>query len=175
MRGRGNGSNGASGFRTAGLCGNVFRPPVRTTARYVLELGTAARDWWGEAAAVLRRGRLVAIDYGGTAGELFIPERSGGTLRAYRDHRLVADVLADPGEQDITAHVNFSDLIRAGELAGLKTDDLVTQAQFLTRIAKNIWAGVPSPPPGDLRQFQTLTHPEQLGQSFRVLVQSRPG
>jgi SAM-dependent MidA family methyltransferase len=119
---------------------------------------------------------VLAIDYGLKAEEFFVPHRKEGTARSYHRHHSNGDVLADPGEQDITAHVNFTAIQAAGELAGLNTEAFLTQAQFLTGIASHTWKDK------DLfgtwnaeriRQFQTLTHPEHLGRSFRVLVQSR--
>src|SRR5207245_4088656 len=110
------------------------------------------------------------------AEDFFVPERKEGTSRAYYQHRLSSDALAHPGEQDLTAHVNFSALQAAGEAAGLKTEALLTQGQFLTEIAARIWergAGFGEWSPERTRQFQTLTHPEHLGRPFRVLVQSR--
>ena len=125
---------------------------------------------------MLEYGRLVTIDYGLTADEFLVPERMQGTARAYSHHQASRDVLADPGEQDITAHVNFTAIQTAGQLAGLRTDAFMTQAQFLTGIAGRVWksgASFGAWTPERTRQFQTLTHPEHLGQSFRVLVQSR--
>jgi SAM-dependent MidA family methyltransferase len=143
---------------------------------FTLELCPAASQWWTQAARILGCGKLVAIDYGLTADELFSPERTGGTLRAYRRHHLAPDLLANPGEQDLTAHVNFSALREIGEADGLNTDACLTQEQFLTRIAAPVFRG--ETPFGEwsaerTRQFQTLTHPHHLGRAFRVLVQSR--
>lgn len=143
---------------------------------FTLEVCPAASRWWKQAGVLLGRGKLVALDYGLEDLEWLSPARRSGTLRAYYRHHLNADALSRPGEQDLTAHVNFSALIRAGESAGLKTDAVLSQEQFLTRIAGPLlerktqvgdWTAE------DTRQFQTLTHPGQLGHSFRVLVQSR--
>jgi len=139
---------------------------------YTVEMSMDAIRWWRDAAVALSAGRLMTIDYGGTLDELLSPSRTGGTLRAYSGHRLIEDVLIDPGEQDITAHVNFSELRRIGEVSGLKTETLTTQGQFLTAIARALWTQHGSWPPHHVRQFQTLTHPEHLGRPFRVLVQS---
>ena len=100
-----------------------------------------------------------------------------GTLRAYFRHHASDDVLANVGEQDLTAHVNFSVIQAAGESAGLKTESFSTQSQFLTRILEKAskdgsFGGWNT---NQTRQFQTLTHPEHLGRAFRVLVQSRQG
>jgi len=142
---------------------------------YTVEISTAAENWWRAAAAVLERGRLLTIDYGLGADELFLPGRSQGTLRAYFRHHFADDILANVGEQDLTAHVNFPAIQAAGESAGLNTASFSTQAQFLTQILD---AAVKDKSFGEwdasrTRQFQTLTHPEHLGRAFRVLVQTR--
>src|ERR1019366_813007 len=142
---------------------------------YTIETCPAAEDWWREAAGILERGKLMTIDYGLIADELILPSRPRGTLRAYFRHHAGDDLLANVGEQDLTAHVNFSAIQAAGESVGLKTESLQTQSQFLTRILEKAskdnslgeWT------PAQARQFQTLTHPEHLGRAFRVLVQSR--
>ena len=142
---------------------------------FILELCPSARKWWREAAGVLHQGKLMTLDYGLHAEQFLSPERSNGTLRAYHRHRLNTDVLAMPGEQDLTAHVNFTTLERVGEDVGLTNEGLVSQAQFLSRIAETMWGTGGTPSASQVRQFHTLTHPEHLGRSFKVLVQSRGG
>jgi SAM-dependent MidA family methyltransferase len=142
---------------------------------YTIEISPAAENWWCEAANVLENGKLLTIDYGFTADEMFSPSRTNGTLRAYSRHHVNDDVLANVGEQDLTAHVNFSAIQKVGEAAGLKTETFSTQAKFLAQILKRTlpekafakWTSARA------RQFQTLTHPEHLGRAFRVLAQSR--
>jgi SAM-dependent MidA family methyltransferase len=85
-------------------------------------------------------------------------------------------VLGEPGTQDITADVDFSALRAAGERAGLRPEFFGRQSLFLTTILKEASApgsGLDEWPPAQVRQFQTLTHPEHLGHRFHVLVQSR--
>ena len=101
---------------------------------YTIETCPAAENWWREAAGILERGKLMTIDYGLTAEELFSPDRLRGTLRAYFRHHASDDILANVGEQDLTAHVNFSAIQAAGESVGLRTEMFSTQSQFLTRI-----------------------------------------
>jgi SAM-dependent MidA family methyltransferase len=142
---------------------------------YTIETSPAAENWWREAADVLDHGKLLAIDYGLAADELFSPARPNGTLRAYFRHHLADDIFAKVGEQDLTAHVNFSAIQKVGEAAGLKTEIFSTQTKFLTQILEKSlqdktfgeWSA------SRTRQFQTLTHPEHLGRAFRVLAQSR--
>jgi SAM-dependent MidA family methyltransferase len=143
---------------------------------FTAEISPEAEDWWTTAARALRVGRLLTIDYGFTTEELLAPERATGTLRAYRDQHLAVNVLASPGEQDLTTHLNFSALQQRGEAAGLKTELFATQSRFLTAIMSRILSLSPTGsawPARDMRQFQTLTNPEHLGHSFRVLIQTR--
>ncbi|MCW5554180.1 MAG: SAM-dependent methyltransferase [Verrucomicrobiae bacterium] len=143
---------------------------------FTTESCPAATTWWREAANLLQQGRLLTFDYGLNAEEFLAPHRANGTLRAYHHHRYADDVLAQPGEQDLTAHVNFTALQAAGETAGLLTEAAQTQSQFLTGITQRAWAagsGFGAWSSDRTRQFQTLTHPEHLGRAFRVLVQAR--
>jgi SAM-dependent MidA family methyltransferase len=141
---------------------------------FTTDYSTAGVEWWREAALALKRGRLMAIDYGITADEFFLPQRRDGTLRGYRDHRLVEDLLDGVGETDLTAHVNFSSIIASGESAGLTTEAYLAQRQWLTQVFGlavgqsgkfDHWTS------SRVRQFQTLTHPDFLGRNFRVLIQ----
>ncbi len=143
---------------------------------FMVETNPTAAQWWREAARVLECGKLVTIDYGLTADELFVPERKDGTLRAYRRHQATDDVLAQPSEQDITAHVDFTAIRKVGESVGLLTEGFLTQEEFLTWIAASAWkdeAALGKWTSEKTRQFRTLTHPEHLGRAFRVLVQTR--
>jgi len=144
---------------------------------FTLETCPAALQWWSTAAAALGCGKLVAIDYGFTWEELFAG-RKHGTLTAYRRHQHCPDLLQDPGEQDLTAHVNFSQLQKVGESAGLRTESFLTQSQFLTRFVARIWDGATPFEPwtsAHTRQFQSLTHPDHMGHAYRVVVQAKAG
>jgi SAM-dependent MidA family methyltransferase len=147
---------------------------------YTVDLSPAAGAWWREAARRLSFGKLLTIDYGLEAEQLLSPERTTGTLRAYYEHHPVtacgesADLLANPGLQDLTAHVNFTQLRRAGEAEGLHTETFCTQEKFLTQIAqRTLHSKFGQWTPEKTRQFQTLTHPEHLARNFKVLVQSK--
>lgn len=136
----------------------------------------AAEQWWQRAAKKLACGQLLALDYGLERLDFFAPQRFGGTLRAYCRHRPAEDVLARPGEQDITAQVNFTALRQAGEAAGLQTETFTRQGRWLTGITGRIGnpaVGFAAWDSTRVRQFQTLTHPEHLGHAFSVLVQGR--
>ncbi len=94
-------------------------------------------------------------------------------MRGYYRQHSSDDLLANVGGQDLTAHVNFSVIQAAGESAGLRTEGYLTQPQFLTRILAEAIkdAAFKDWNTSRTRQFQTLTHPEHLGRSFKVLMQ----
>tara|TARA_Y100001934_G_scaffold175189_1_gene207491 strand:- start:553 stop:1725 length:1173 start_codon:yes stop_codon:yes gene_type:complete len=135
-----------------------------------------AANWWQDAADRLGQGRLLAFDYGLEAEEFFLPEREGGTLRAYIGQRASADLLACPGGQDLTASVNFTVIRAMGELAGLASRPFVSQEKFLMRIFEQTLTRPEKFPKWTeerRHQFQTLVHPEHLGRPFQVFEQIR--
>ncbi len=149
--------------------------PVVPADGFCTEIGLAARSWAAKTAEFLRRGYYLTIDYGFPAAAYYAPFRREGTLTCYHQHRRGDDVLHAPGEQDITAHVDFTALGRAGESAGLETLGLIDQMRFLTGIVKeHVERGGRSIDLGpDVKAWQTLAHPEHLGERFKVLVQGR--
>jgi SAM-dependent MidA family methyltransferase len=143
---------------------------------FTTEVCPPATRWWRQAAAALKGGRIMTCDYGLSAEQFFSPERREGTLRAYYRHRQNGELLARAGEQDLTAQVNFTEISAAGESRGLKTEAWSSQGRLLTRVLEKMVANknlLEKWTPAKTRQFQTLTHPEHLGRSFQVLVQSR--
>ena len=116
----------------------------------------------------------MALDYGFDDDAVLRPEFPAGTLRGYRRHQVCRDVLSDPGDQDLTAHVDLSAIAAAGESAGLQTLIRAPQRRWLTQILEATLTAPSTAPAWDpprIRQFQTLTHPEHLGRRFQVLVQ----
>jgi SAM-dependent MidA family methyltransferase len=157
------------------------------------EVCLAADGWMRGLGSVLARGFVLNVDYGDRARRLYTPDRRRGTLAVYTHHRLGERPLASPGEQDLTAHVNFSALIEAGRAVGLRLAGLTTQCEFLLRagIRQEVerraaeqfpLADVARATDEGQRDYlrraalraavSTLTSREGLG-SFRVLVQQR--
>jgi SAM-dependent MidA family methyltransferase len=96
-----------------------------------VEICTVAGDWIAAAAARLARGYLVLIDYGDEAQALRTRDRPEGTLRAFSGHRVSGRWLEAPGEQDLTAHVDFTALTRAAAQNGLELLEHIEQSRFL--------------------------------------------
>lgn len=100
----------------------------------ILDVSPAAASWFTTAAHSLTRGYALVIDYGYPAAELYRAHRLQGTLRAYYRHTVTDDPFRHIGEQDLTAHVDFTALQRAGEEAGLDVAGSTNQADFLANL-----------------------------------------
>lgn len=143
---------------------------------FTAEICPTADDWWSSAAHSLKSGKLMTLDYGSHNEAGLSPNHPNGTVRAFRRHKICDDLLADAGEQDITANVDFQAIQQVGEAMGLRTEAFISQLQFFTGIASRLMAGGKESSewsPKKSRELQTLIHPEHLGRAFRVLVQSR--
>lgn len=143
---------------------------------FSIEHCPSAERWWSDAARTVRCGKLLTFDYGFVKNEAAKRASLQGTVRSYHKHLLTSEILANPGEQDLTAHVNFPRIQQAGEKAGLRTEAFQTQERFLTQLFGRAWkdpciSGKWTA--GRSRQFQTLIHPEHLGTRFSVLLQAR--
>lgn len=146
------------------------------------EAGLEACDWISEVGRRIERGFVLTVDYGHRAAELFNGRHMRGTLLAYREHRVSEDFYAAPGEQDLTAHVNFTALETWGRRSGLETVELASQTAFLLALGQpNEFADLYDP--GQIEadqirarlQLKTLIHPEGMGERFAVLVQRKAG
>ena len=135
--------------RTGALVEELGEPSSEAVAGYLDEYRVPWRgygDGWraevclaagrelGEMASRLARGFLLTVDYGATARRLYTRERRRGTLAVYARHQCLDRPLDAPGTRDLTAHVNFSALARAGTAAGLCVTEYTTQAAFLTEL-----------------------------------------
>lgn len=142
------------------------------------EIGLEAMRVAGVIADGLEAGFHMAIDYGDEAKTLYSRLRPRGTLLSYSGHRTNERFLDRPGMQDITAHVNFTALIDAGQARGLRTAGLTTQDRFLLAfgIADRIATLAASTDPADIRRrlsLMMLIHPEGMGRTFKILLQHK--
>ncbi len=131
------------------------------------------------AAASLATGFVVVIDYGYTREEQ-LAGRHRGTVKAIRQHSVSDNSYEAPGEQDITADVNFTALAAAAENNGMQTQKLLTQSQFLLGIGEvNEFADafeecrLPQERAKVALQLKHLVTPAGMGESFHVLVASK--
>lgn len=134
------------------------------------EIRTNFADFLRPLSAALNHGLMIWIDYGFAAADLHHPLRHSGTLRTFSHHRAGDDPLATPGEKDITAHVDFTAVAQAAMNLGGKAINFHNQGAWLTELAREWLTGREgNPSAAEIRQFQTLTHPAQLGGKFQVL------
>ena len=115
-------------------------------------------------------GMLLWLDYGFAWPEYYHPARHQGTLRTFSGHRAAADPLLDPGGIDITAHVDFTAVAGVALALGCRPLLFCSQGSWLIEVAREWLLGMEGKPDAALlSQFQTLTHPAQLGGRFHVL------
>lgn len=145
---------------------------------YESEIGLVARAWMRELAARLEEGVIFIVDYGFPRSEYYHPQRSTGTLMCHHRHRAHADVFARPGEEDLTAHVDFSALAGAAVDAGLEVLGYATQAQFLVNCGitevlgeANVENALHYAPLA--AEAQRLLSPAEMGELFKVLAVGR--
>ncbi len=103
------------------------------------EFSPAAAGWIQSIAANLTQGVAIVIDYGYEAQRLYQGHLLEGTVRGYRKHQVTDDPYINVGEQDLTAHVDFSLLTDAATKAGMATLGLTTQSEYLTRLGLGDW------------------------------------
>ena len=145
---------------------------------YDSEIGLAGQAWMRTLAEHLGEGVILVIDYGFARGEYYHPQRSMGTLMCHARHRAHGDPFERPGEQDITAHVDFSALARAAREAGLEVLGYATQAQFLVNCGitevlaqANLENALHYAPLA--AEAQILLSPAEMGELFKVLALGR--
>jgi SAM-dependent MidA family methyltransferase len=149
-----------------------FLPPPEEGNCY--EANLEALAWIERISRALRSGWVVSIDYGYTLPEAVRFPR--GTLMSYRRHTAREDVLADPGDRDITAHVNFTALAARGEECGMQTGRLETLAQALIATGEDEFARTLAAPDAAeelRRRLQLKTILFGMGETFRILWQRK--
>ena len=143
------------------------------------EVNLAMENWTSQLAETLDRGFVLTIDYGELAADLYSPQHAQGTLVCYNKHTVSGDPYQDIGRQDITAHVDFTSLMRLGDRQGLATVGYAPQSQFLTNLGfpsflDELHAQDLSAARMELARMamMTLVDPEEYG-VFKVLAQAK--
>jgi SAM-dependent MidA family methyltransferase len=147
----------------------------------VVEVSFESEKWLRRVAARLNSGYVVTVDYGAEAEDLYsAPANSEGTLRGFQRHQFVADLLAQPGEQDLTTTVNWSFVQVAGVKAGLelvalsRLDRFLLAAGFLEQLDARL---LEAQDEGERLQLSSAARemilPTGMAAHFQVLVQKR--
>jgi SAM-dependent MidA family methyltransferase len=169
--------------------GRISHPEIAAAvARYAhdleegqrVEVSRRAAQWMRAVGEKLTKGFVITIDYGDLAERLFTSDRPRGTLLVYRGHAASEDFYSTPGENDLTAHANFSALIDTGSAAGLTLTGFTTQERFLMALGeRNEFADLYDPGQNEAEKLQArlklkrLINPQGMGSIFKVLIQHR--
>jgi SAM-dependent MidA family methyltransferase len=154
---------------------------IELVPEQVIEINLAIDDWLSSVSEKLENGFLITVDYGADATELYDAMlRPEGTLRGFSDHAFVENLLAVPGEYDLTTTVNWTQVKTVGEKLGWNVIEFATQDKFLLN------AGLPEQLQYRLSRAQTgaervslttgardMILPGGMASSFQVLVQKR--
>jgi SAM-dependent MidA family methyltransferase len=147
----------------------------------IIEINLAIEDWLSAVSEKFEQGYLITVDYGAEAAELYDPAlRPDGTLRGFSRHGFVDDLLAQPGEYDLTTSVNWTQVKTVGEQLGWKVIEFTGQDKFLLN------AGLLDQLQYQLDKAKTeaervslttgareMILPSGMASSFQVLVQRR--
>ena len=143
------------------------------------EVNLGLEDWTRDISSTLDRGFVLTIDYGEQAADLYAPENSQGTMVCFHRHAVRNDPYQDIGQQDITSRVDFTTLMRLGEMHGLSTVGYARQREFLTNLGFTSLVdaldtqGLSAARTELNRMAMTaLVDPEQYG-DFKVLAQAK--
>ena len=144
---------------------------------YLAEVNLAAPAWVESMAARIERGLLLLLDYGYPRRELYHPERTSGTLACHYRHRVHYDPFFRPGLQDLSTHVDFTALARAGEAAGLEVAGFTTQAELLLATGL-LEEGMGLAPESEAylrfaQEVKRLTLPGEMGEAIKAVALTR--
>ncbi len=145
----------------------------------VAEISLDTEEWLAKVAARLRRGFLITVDYGAETGELYSSERQHGTLRGFHQHAFAENVLAAPGDNDLTSTINWTAVRTTGDKVGLRTLQFSRQDKFLLAAGLLDQLAVQSENATEAEKIRLSTAaremilPNGMAASFHVLVQER--
>ena len=154
----------------------VVKDRVPAMPGYTSEINLQAEAWIRSMSSWLSLGAALLIDYGFPQSEYYHPQRAGGTLMAHLRHHAHDDVLAVPGIQDITAHVDFTAMAQAALDSGLDLLGYTSQARFLLNagIARHLGSSTdPAAQMAAFGAFNKLTSEAEMGELFKVLAIGR--
>ncbi len=142
---------------------------------YTTEVNLRVRDWLAGIEAVLHKGFIMTIDYGYPAAEYYSEDRNRGTLMCFYRHQFNEDPYCNIGEQDMTAHVNFSSLKQWGEEMSIRTAGYCGQGTFLLAMGLDREIARLAETSKDylfeLSRIKKLFLPQGLGESHKVMIQ----
>jgi SAM-dependent MidA family methyltransferase len=142
---------------------------------YRTEINLRIKDWLKTVNEVLSEGFILTIDYGHPAWDYYSEDRNRGTLLCYYKHQVFEDPYKNIGEQDITAHVNFSSVKKWGKEFGFETLGFCRQGTFfialgIDRIIKELYENSPNYL-FEIANIKRLIFPGTIGETHKVMIQ----
>ncbi|VAX10379.1 SAM-dependent methyltransferase, MidA [hydrothermal vent metagenome] len=163
---------------TQGLTNAIASLQESLAVGYESEINLRADYWLQALSRCMDAGAVLLIDYGYPRSEYYHPQRSMGTLLCHYRHRAHDDPFILPGLQDITAHVDFTAVAKAGLDAGFKLAGYTTQAHFL--LGCGLDSLLMASDPNDIKAHMTLmqgvkrlTMPTEMGERFKAVALTR--
>lgn len=148
---------------------------IEITKGYTTEVNLRIKPWLNQINEALEKGFILTIDYGYPSWDYYSEDRNRGTLLCYHKHRTNENPYMNIGEQDITAHVNFSSVKKWGEEIGIKTAGYCGQGAFMVslgidedmkKIAENSDDFL-----FEIAKIKKLILPQGMGESHKVMIQ----
>ncbi|MBA2648679.1 MAG: SAM-dependent methyltransferase [Legionella sp.] len=140
---------------------------------YLSEVNLFIEGWIFNNHELLKKGVMILIDYGFPRHEYYHPDRNQGTLMCHYKHQAHTNFLQHVGEQDITAHVDFTHVAEAAFKVGFHVAGFTNQASFLL---SNGLLNFLNPSQMEVKAKQAikkLTHPSEMGELFKVMALSK--
>lgn len=154
------------------LIEHIKRITPNLSAPYQSEVNLLMDGWLEKCGQILSKGLMLIIDYGFPRHEYYHPDRSQGTLMCHYQHRTHTNPFVYLGEQDMTAHVDFTHVAEAGILAGFEVAGFTSQASFL--LANGLLSLVSSDNSilsiQQKQVIKTLIQPNEMGELFKVIA-----
>lgn len=158
---------------TTALARHLEKLNVDWPESYRTEVNLEALKWMRQVAQQIDRGCVITIDYGHAAQDLYSLDRKNGTFLCYFRQLANEEPFVRVGEQDMTAHVDFSSLAAVGEDEGLHLTGFTNQMSFLVGLGAEQMIAALEPESPEFRAALRLLNPNGMGSTFKVLVQHK--
>lgn len=149
----------------------IYLKDGRAYQAYEVNLGAA--EWLRHVSEKLNKGFIITVDYGDTTDGIFHRNNTEGTVRCYYQHNVNRDYYQRLGEQDITADVDFTNLMNAGRSLGLEVTGFTKQSHYLIALGVLERLNNANNDMETILKAKNLIHPEGMGEVFKVLIQHK--
>ena len=160
---------------TSGIADYLKEFSIELEKGHRTEINLEIKKWLGEINRALTEGFILTIDYGYSSADYYSEDRNRGTLLCYHEHQVTEEPYQNTGEQDITAHVNFSSVKKWGDELGIKTIGFCRQGTFLVSLGiDEVIAEIhknSADYPFEVARIKKLILPGTMGETHKVIIQ----